>query len=406
MKDFLTRHFKSNILRYLVISYFSVVFNLILNILTIKYLNSRDLGSVTLGKSIFQSFSFSHFGIRFGLDRHLPNSNSQLRRTEIFGIAYFSSMFFSLVFVIFWFFYTFDDFWFYCTFYFSGFLNTLIMIYRVFYRAENVKSKFINISLIVNLLPIVFQIIGLFIWGILGLIIGGFFGHLICFLIVKNQYGLKIEFRKIRGLIILKRLFNSGIVLFVSAGVTFFSTIGDRFFIEGYWGLEVLGVFSVIMFVFSVFNIFAVNYTEMIMNKIVQTRSFRYVFIEGLKLTLIICIFVLISYFLLPSFVKLIIPQYVSYTAQMKDILIGAIPFSCLPIFNHYLHSIDKRKILLVINIFCTSIYFILLFIILKEKVSLDRLIFLKNLFYTLISLLTVTSALYFSRKISYAKEV
>lgn len=384
--------------KYLFLNYVGVILNVALNILTIKYLSVMDLGKVALGKTIFQSFDYSHFGIRFGLDRLLPTINNQKLKSEFLSVAYISVLLSSIVLILIWLLYSQSDHIFYLSFSLAGLIYALLMTYRIYYRADENKSNFLIISLLVNLLPIALQIIGLIIWGKWGLVLSGIFGYFVSFIIVKWRFEVVIKLKWRRSLLIIRNLQKKGFILFISAVFSFFSSVGDRIIIEKFWGLRILAVYSVVLFVFSVFSIFSLSYTEMIMNKIVKKKSLKFVLSHSLKIMIITFILILLSINSLPYFVNLLIPKYNIYSRQMINVLIGAIPYSCLPILNHYLHALDKRRVLLSINIVCTIAYFIGLIHVLQGKVNLDNLIFLKNLIYFLILIITLSLALFYSK--------
>lgn len=398
MRSTFNKLINTEFFKYLFISYISVILNVVLNIITIKYLSVMELGRVTLGKTIFQSFDFSHIGIRYGLDRLLPSIKNQKLKSEVLRVAYYCIFFSSAILMLIWIFYNKSDHLFYLSFSMAGLFYALLMTYRVFYRADENKSNFIIISILVNLLPITFQIFGLIIWDKWGLVFSGLFGYLLSFIIVKCKYEIKFKLKLIRSLLILRDLQKKGFVLFISAVFTFFSTVGDRIIIEEFWGLKILGIYSVILFVFSVFSIFSVSYTEMIMNKIVQNKSFKFVLSHSIKIMVLTFLLIVVSINLLPFFVNLLIPKYNIYNIQMRNVLIGAIPYSCLPILNHYLHALDKRNVLLLINIICTVAYFSGLIVVLRRTISLDNLIFLKNSFYFIIVFVTMFFAFLYSK--------
>jgi O-antigen/teichoic acid export membrane protein len=398
VKELFKRIISLNTIKYLIISYLSTILNILLNILTIRLLDSYQLGKITLGKSIFQSFDFSHFGIRFGMDRHLPHAENVRDETEIFSVGYVSSFLFSLLFVVFWIFYTIDDIFFYSCFYLSGLLSTLITVYRIYYRSQPDKKKFINLSLLVNTLPVIIQIGFLYLYGIVGFVISMILSYIFSFLYTIKFYGVKNIFLRKQSLQVFKKLLKSGYILFFSAIVSYFSTIGDRFFIADYWGLEQLGIFSIVMFFFSVFGMFSVNYTEMIMNKIIISKSFRYIMKQIFIMFLLVLSLLIVAYFILPLFVKYLMPDYLDYIPLMRLILVAALPYSGLSILNYYLHSLDKRNVLFAINIFCTISYFILLFYLLNRVVSLEKLIILKITFFSFSFVLTLLASIYFSR--------
>ena len=58
-----------NLLKYISLSYLNVVLNVLINVLLLNRLTSIDFGRFSLAKTIFQSFEFSHLGIRNAFDR-------------------------------------------------------------------------------------------------------------------------------------------------------------------------------------------------------------------------------------------------------------------------------------------------------------------------------------------------
>ena len=399
MKDFYKKVFNSNLVKYIGLGYITTFLNVTISLLTIRYLEPFLLGKLSIGRSIFQSFEFSHFGIRNGLDRHLPGKGSQNVKNMMFSVAFYSSFIFSFLFVLFWLIYQKDDILFYSTFYFSGLVYSLLTIYRIYYRSRLEKSDFINISLIVNVLPLVGQIIGFYFFYLNGLIYGQLAAYVITYLMCRRFFRIKLVIRKKWVFPIFYKLFNSGFLLFLSAVLSFLSTVGDRFFIAEFWGLSDLGLYSVVLFVFSIFNIISVNYLEMILSNIIESKSFLYVVKQIFFIMTIVSILVLISFFLLPILVPIFLTKYLNILTEMKFMIFAAIPYAGLSILNHYLHAIDKRKSLLIINLICTILYFLGLYVILNHKESVLDLVILKSGFVCLIFCLTFIVSFIYSRK-------
>ena len=165
MKNLVLKLSRSNLVRYLGLGYISAFLNVILNLLLIKLLDISSFGKVTLGKSMFQSFDFSHLGVRYGLDRYLPHCKELKESSEIFTIGFVFSTLFSLFFVLFWFFYDVSNVAFYSFFYISGVFYSIVTIYRIYYRAEDDKTSFVSISFYATIIPLIFQICwSLFVW--------------------------------------------------------------------------------------------------------------------------------------------------------------------------------------------------------------------------------------------------
>lgn len=387
-------------LKYMLANYISVLFSILLNFAMMKFLDPVLLGKTTLGKSIFQSFDIAHFGIRYGLDRILPHSISSKEKSEIFTVGYFSSFFFSFFFFLFWLVYELDDFLFYSCFYISGMLYSLITISRIYYRAQEDKKSFINFSVLTAVIPSVAQLLSLYYWGIYGYLFAHLTSYFLLYILSITFFRIKFSYKRNNFFKLFKKLFGSGYLLFISAMVSYISMTGDRFIIAHYWGLETVGVFGIVMFFFSIFNIYSVSYTELIMNELIIKSSFKYVLKQMFFLISSTFLFVLIAYYFVPYFVQLFIPQYLEYVKQMRLILLGIIPYSILPVLNYHLHSRDKRDALLVINLICTMIYFILLYVVLNYSNSFDYLVILKNLFFYSITIMTLSYCAYIEYKV------
>lgn len=399
MKDFLKRIANGGLLKYIGIGYISTVLSMLINLLLIRYLNPMLLGKVTLGKSVFQSFEFSHIGIRYGLDRLLPHCTDEEERNLIFSIGYFFSFVFSLFFVLFWIFYYPSDVLFYACFYVSGLIYTLVTVYRIYYRSLEQKKDFVNLSFFIIVCPLLIQLFGLVLAGINGFIIAHLVSYVFSFGICYYFWRIRISLFKKDVYIVLKKLLSSGFILFLSTMVNFFATTGDRFMIAEYWGLETLGIYSVVMFFFSAYTILSLNYTELIMSKIILNPTSAFVIKHILFVVMISLILILISLPFIPFFVNLFMPQYNNYIFCMELILCSVIPFAVLPILNYSLHALDRRNILLGINIICTSLYFIALKFILSNSNTIESLIYLKIVFNTFIAILTFSSFMYFKRE-------
>lgn len=398
MRDFLKRITTNGLLKYIGIGYISAILNVLLNLLLIRYLSPVLLGKVTLGKSVFQSFEFSHMGIRYGLDRLLPHCTNEEDRDQIFSVAYFFSFLFSLFFIVFWALYYSKDILFYSCFYISGLIYTLVTVYRIYYRSLEQKRDFINMSFFVVICPLLIQLIGLLIGGVNGFIIAHLLSYLISFFICYRFWKIKIRIFKRDFYSVFRKLLSSGFLLFLSSIINFFATTGDRFLIAKYWGLEPLGIYSVVMFFFTAYTVLTLNYTELIMSKIILNPTFRFIIKHIIFVAIISLVLILFSYPILPYFVDAFMPHYNNYIFSMRLILIGVIPFAALPILNYCLHALDKRNVLLYINIFCTLCYFIALQFMLLNPVNIELLIGLKVVFNIAVVLLTFLGFIYFKK--------
>lgn len=393
------RYLNGNLFKFLGIGYLGTFLNMLINVLLIKYLSSYEFGRISLGKSIFQSFEYSHCGLRFGMDRILPHLKSESEKSKYFSAVYYFSIFTSLGFIFYWILYDIQDWLFYLCFSIPGLFYTLITITKIYFRSYENKTKFISISFWIQIFPIFAQILGLLIFGQIGFVLSYIFSYLIVFFLARKYYYVPlVVFNK--GLLKpVKNLFNYGGLLFWSSIINFLATTGDRFFIAKYLGLSVVGEFSVIMFFFTAIIMFSSSYTELIMSKIILNPFFSYI-IKQITFVIIIAIFLAgISYFVLPFFLELFIPKYSYLVSSIQIILLASIPQACIPILNNFFHAIDKRRTLLIINIISTIVYFVGLIYVLTITKDLKSLVYWKFFSICLLVILTLGSFFYFNKR-------
>ena len=349
-----------------------------------------QLGRITIGKSIFQSFEFSHVGLRYGLDRILPRCHSEYMRNIYFSVSFFFSLCSSFVFCLFWFIYSINNILLYLPFVVSGILYTAITLYKIYYRSYEDKGAFLQISFWILFFPVLIQLLGLFFGGYYGYIVSFFLSYIIAYIIVYCKFRISFVFNRRKVFSAFKIVFSKGYLLFISVLFSFLSTTGDRFFIEKYWGLENLGVYSVAMFFFSALGVFANSYTEMIMSRIVSLKSFKYVVSHLVVVAVLTSAMIFLSDILMPYFVMLFMPNYGGQIDVIRYALWATLPFSMTPILNYYLHALDKRIILLTVNVICTCTYFAFLIPLLLGEANLYDLVLLKILFYIVLLFTTL----------------
>lgn len=400
MKDFFQKY--KSFINYIGLGYIGVVLNIVLSILMMRMFDSALFGKISLGKSIFQSYEFSHLGTRFGLDRVLPHTKSLKKKSYLFASSFYFTLFCSLIFSLAWVLFDIKNVYFYSFFFIAGLFSSLSTLYRVFYRTYTDKSVFISISFWILIFPILSQILAIYFWGLTGLLYSNFLTYLIVFIFcsIKYRISLKISIKSFKYY--LKKIFSIGFFLFLSSIISFLALVGDRFIIAKYWGFSLVGDYSVIMFFFVAFTTLSTSYTELIMNKIILNRDPSYI-IKQVKVVFILSIiFTIVAIPILPFFIEFLIPKYMHLVFLMQLILLGGIIYSVMPILNYYLHAIDKRKELLAINVVSTLIYFIGLFIVLNNFHDLKYLIYLKIFSFFLI--LAMTSYYFFKSKKSVSQ--
>ena len=131
-------HININTIKYISISYINVGLNILINFILINKLSSYNFGKISIGKTIFQSFEFSHLGIRNGFDRLFPSMEKNIEINEYFTVGLITTFISSVCFVFFGSVYKFESLLFYF-FFIAGVIYSLITLYRIYYRS--IKDK-------------------------------------------------------------------------------------------------------------------------------------------------------------------------------------------------------------------------------------------------------------------------
>lgn len=369
---------------YILIGYSSVFLNVLLSILLIRKLNISDFGRVSIGKTIFQSFEYSHLGIRYGYDRSLPVCEDHHLKQRIFWAGFYSTVLASLGFAVFWAIFYHNSLWFYSFFIASGLIYAILQLIRIYYRSEADKQVFVKISGMSMLLPIVAQIVGFLVLGTWGLLLGLLLSYVLSVLYALLCF--KIEFLTYHKTLLkeFKMLFSQGYILFLTTMLVFAVSSGDRVLIEKYWGLDMVGEYSIIMFIFSIMAIFPVNYTELIMSRVIKEKSLRYVIRHVFILAAITCTMCVAALLLLPLVFSWFLPQYLTLFPHMKIVVWAAVPYSMMSLLNYFLHGTDNRGAIFLTNVITAVLYFIALFFILDRTRNVDYILIAKTAYYVL----------------------
>ena len=378
-----------------------MVLNVLINVLLLNRLTSIDFGRFSLAKTIFQSFEFSHLGIRNAFDRIFPVEEDRERVSFLFSTGLFVNLLTGILLMLMWIFQRDGDYLFYLLFIIGGQLSSSITLFRVFYRSFEDKKKFVELSSITILLPTIFQILGFLVYNLLGLAIAYLLSYFILVFIIYYRYKVTIKVTGILKKEYFLELVDKGFLLYLSSLLAFLSLAVDRFVIESYWSLEAVGRFSAILFFFSIFTIFSVNYTEMYMNKLVSERSLRYVARHCIVLLGLSILLILIASMMLPYILQWFMPKYIRDLDNIRLVMIGVIPFSIRSILYYYLHGMDKRKQLFIADIISTILYFCGLIYVLLNDRTMENIIIAKVLYYflNLVLILFFIGVIYLERK-------
>ena len=176
-------------------------------------------------------------------------------------------------------------------------------------------------------------------------------------------------------------MFSASKLLFINSLIIYAFLTVDRFFVDSSLGRDGLGSYTVILFVFS--SLFTVPsiLSELVFPKVVcQTINSRKIFFwKEMFFILGATFFALVlanfaMFFLLDRYTK-----YGDMLPLMQMASIGVLPYAFTSIFYHVLNALDKRSLILKINLLALTVYLLSL-IAFFHKASLEMFVVLKIL--------------------------
>lgn len=374
------KRFFSQSLFYLLISYGIQAINIVFNWICIQYLTTSALGNLTIAKLWMQVFDYSHLGTRFSMDRLIPVDKSN--KTTLLSISiYITSIVSLFILAICWFLNKTNIY--IITYAIAGLVIALSNVFKAYYRANEELDKMFLIVLCLNLIPlsIITPLLYIFkndkviyLYGLIHIVI------LLLFIIRGNIFHIKQislqEFKKNYS-----SIFSLSSVLLINSLVVFTLMSIDRIFIDHKLGKEVLGEYSVILFVFSALMMIPSVLVELIYPRIVKntvtTRRLLYV-----RETLFVFIPTAIAVVITNYVINFFIIRFTNYgylSEYIHIILYGVIPYAFTGILFHVINSLDKKWLILLVNsitlFIVLGIYLLLDFL---DLVSFQNLIYVK----------------------------
>ena len=185
------------ILRYLTNNVLLQLLGIIFSGASVKMLTLSELGLFNLAKSLAGSFQYTHLGLRYSLDRFLPEGNTD-SNTKILHITIIVNSIISfLLFIFYCFLYKFN--FFLLCYILGGWLFATFSLIRVYNRGIGQLNYFVYLTFISNMLVIVIPFTGLYFKGEKGLFLG--YMCITFFLLIKyfpkELFNIKFVFNKI-----------------------------------------------------------------------------------------------------------------------------------------------------------------------------------------------------------------
>lgn len=367
--------------KYLFINYLSILFNVVLNVLALRYLTTIDLGRYGMMKSIGASLDLANMGTRYTIDRKVPECNSSISKT-LFSIAIYINSLFGLLLIIAYSIYTKFDF-LYIGFSVASLFFVNINIIRVFYRASGEINAFLRYTFLVNVFVYGVQIIGLYFYGLYGLVISYLITNTMLFI-----YGVKNEmFVSVRDINIKFYYYSikKSFVVYLNSLFVFFTASFDRLFINEYSNISVLGNYTAITFFLSFLLIVPSSISELVYPNIIKVRNNRNkllkVSLRCVMLISFVIVFVeILVYSLLPLITDLFFLKYHELISSMQLSTLAILPYCLIPILYYILFAMDRQKKILLSNFISVFLYYVFLYYILNYSFSYEKLALLKLL--------------------------
>jgi|SRR5690554_2758049 len=388
---------------YVCLSYSIQFLNIVLNLLFIQKLPASTLGDVAIAKIWLQGFDYTHLGTRFALDRFLPvTSDRNIRLLYLFlSLIMVSILSLLLLVVAILVHYPNKIVFSFCL---VGFILALIGVFKAYFRAISDISKVNSLVFFAYLTPLFIAVVAafhgfLFFLWIYPIV---FFIFFVSFLIKNLKEFIGIAIYKVILFEVAYRTFTVSKLLFLNALIIFAFLTVDRFFVDFSLGRVELGNYTVVLFVFS--SLFTVPsiLSELVFPRVVsQTINNRRVFFWKemffiLGATCVALILVNIAmFFLLDRYT-----EYGNMLPLMQIASIGVLPYSFTSIFYHVLNALDKRLLILKINLIALAVYVLLLSLIFHNA-SLEMFVLFKVLS-SVVLLVLYLSVFFGLRKVAY----
>ena len=373
--------FKKGII-YLLLNYLIQALNIIFNLLLMKYLSSFQLGSLALAKTWQQLVDYSHLGARFSLDRYIPVAEEDEKKYLVATVLFTTTLGSLIIFFVALIFNDADIIVSLLTA--SGVFIAISNILKAYYRATNKLNEMLSLVFFNQLMPLVIAITLYFITlnfnvYLISLLLTYFIFSF--FLFYKERH--LFNYLKIAQL---KRVFNSiarpSFLLFLNSIVVFLYLVMDRFFVDYSNGREQLGLYSVIIFVFSALMIIPATVAELLFVKIIKQscESGKRLFIKESLITLGITVLgIVVANFCMGFFIE----NYTEYGFLIEDMhlaTLAVLPFALTAIYYHVMNGLDLRWQIFTVNIMVLLALFIYyLYPILCNNIfSLDYYLYVK----------------------------
>lgn len=352
---------------YLTIVYLMQVLTIVLNIILIRNLSLEHLGQITLAKVYFQFMEYTHLGSRFAMDRYVPTYNEKDGKSiTVFTMnvsLFVSALFIAIVYLFV------DNDLIILVFMVSGFAYTMASTYKAYFRAKEDTRKMLSVILTSIFFPLIVQVIVIYFYDFNVFVVSFFISYMLGLFLLVYKFRLihLMSFSELLAKI--KIFYKDSSLLFLTALIIFTSFSIDKILLESFRGKAVLGEYSIILFVFATLLVIPSTLNELIFPRIIRKITATSKIIH-FKENVFILLPTLLAVGLANLVMNFFIMKFTAYAHLLTYLHLATwavIPYAFTPIFYNTLNALDKRKIILQINVLALLVYvgylyFLLLF--------------------------------------------
>lgn len=344
------------------------ILSIILNILLIRNLSLGDLGQLTIAKVYFQFMDFMHLGSRFTMDRYVPASNDKEGR-EITLFTMIISFVASLVFMIIVFFFVNNNF-IILIFMISGFIFAQGTIYKAFFRAKEKTKEMIQVVLMNMFFPLAVQITAILFFNFKIYLISFIVSYTIGFILLIYYFKLIRVMPYLVFISKAKSFYRATGLLFATSIVIFLSFSIDKILLERYRGSEVLGEYSIILFIFATLMVIPGTLAELVFPKIIKkvTQTSKLIHWKEMSFIFFPTLLAVIVANLFMNFFIIKFTNYAYLLPYLHLISWAVLPYSFTSIMYYTFNALDQRKTILKINLIVLMVYIVYLSFLLDSN--------------------------------------
>lgn len=366
-----------NSILYIVVNYGIQVLNIVINLLFMYQLPVRALGDIAIAKIWLQILDYNHLGTRFAIDRYLPVTNSsKLRGNYLFLSIVLMAVtsFITLSLAI----YMNDSNYIVYSFLLVGVVLSYINLIKAYYRAVG-EIRVVNLLIFkCYFFPLLLSLLALLYSFALFLLLYPFL--FICTFVYFAYPKIKksvVRFEnKAHCLAVCRKVFHTAKWLFLFSILMYLFLVVDRIFVEMRFDREVLGEYSVVMFVFSSLFTMPSIITELVFRKVViQVVDDGRVFFPR---EILIVLSATVLAIVVANFLMRVVLPYTDYFELYEFMVfasIGVIPYAIVAVVYHVINALDLRKELICAVFSSLILYITMLF---NFGSSVQEVIYLK----------------------------